>query len=257
VSARDLPGKAWRHARWELGRAVDALLERRHGVETARHDTLEEIGVDASAGRWHHPSDWVSVRRAIAGLDPGPEDVFADFGSGRGRAVLVAAGFPFKRVIGVELSDRLTDVAQENVRRYRGPRACGAVELVTANALAYEIPDDLTVAYLYAPFDGEVFDGWLANVLASLDRRPRTFRVVYNYPNEHNRLMATGRAEPLSVAPRSWPARREAPDDVIVTYLLLPEGGRDSLPGPAPLPDATLDRAPAWRGQYDPGFHFG
>jgi hypothetical protein len=94
-------------------------------------------------------------------------------------------------------------------------------------------------------------------VIASLDRRPRVFRVVYNYPNEHDRLLASGRAEPIAVAPRSWPSRPWAKDDVVVTYLLLPEGGRDALPGPAPQPDASLERLPAWRGPYDPGFHFG
>jgi hypothetical protein len=252
-----LATKVRRRGRLALARTAEALLERRYGVESARHDTLAELGIEAADRRWHHPSDWISVRRALARLAPTPEDVFVDFGSGRGRAVLLAAGFPFRRVVGVELSDRLTAVARENLRRYRGRIRCAEVEFVTADATEYEIPDDLTVAYLYAPFGGDVFAAWLRNLLASLDRTPRVLRLVFNYPSEHNRLIASGRAEVLSVGPRSWPARREALDDVIVTYLLLPEGGRARLAGRVPEPDATVDRAPGWRGTYDPGFHFG
>jgi hypothetical protein len=51
VTVRALGEKAWRHARWRAGVTVDALLERRHGVETARHDTREEAGIDEAAGR--------------------------------------------------------------------------------------------------------------------------------------------------------------------------------------------------------------
>jgi methylase of polypeptide subunit release factors len=48
-----------------------------------------------------------------------PSADFADLGSGKGAALIVAGGFPIKRAIGVELDDALTRVARENAERAR------------------------------------------------------------------------------------------------------------------------------------------
>ena len=61
-------------------------------------------------------SHWVGVRRALNRLAVTRDDVFADFGSGKGPAVLVAATFPFRRAIGVEISDDLTRSATRQPR---------------------------------------------------------------------------------------------------------------------------------------------
>ena len=52
--------------------------------------------------------------------------------------------------------------------------------------LEYEIPDDLSVVYLYNPFTGLLFARFIERLLRSLERRPRPLRLVYNYPFEHN-----------------------------------------------------------------------
>jgi hypothetical protein len=43
---------------------------------------------------------------------------FIDLGSGKGRALLMASAYPFKRIIGVEFMPELHRVAQENIRKY-------------------------------------------------------------------------------------------------------------------------------------------
>src|SRR5712671_731625 len=40
---------------------------------------------------------------------------FIDFGSGKGRAMLVASQFHFRQVIGIELNPNLADIAQSNI----------------------------------------------------------------------------------------------------------------------------------------------
>lgn len=46
------------------------------------------------------------------------EYVFVDFGSGKGRTLLLAAEFNFKRIIGVEFARELHDTAVKNVKNY-------------------------------------------------------------------------------------------------------------------------------------------
>jgi hypothetical protein len=42
--------------------------------------------------------------------------VFIDFGSGKGRPLLLATQFPFKHIIGVEFSEELHRIAEENIQ---------------------------------------------------------------------------------------------------------------------------------------------
>jgi len=47
---------------------------------------------------------------------------FVDLGSGKGRVLLMASHYPFKRIIGVEFIPELHQVAQENIRKYTEQR---------------------------------------------------------------------------------------------------------------------------------------
>jgi SAM-dependent methyltransferase len=50
---------------------------------------------------------------------------FIDIGSGKGRMLLLAAEFPFRRVIGIEFASDSHALAQQNVKTYRNPnQAC-------------------------------------------------------------------------------------------------------------------------------------
>ena len=48
--------------------------------------------------------------------NPG-QDVFVDYGAGKGRTVVLASTYQFKRVIGVELAPELAAIAEENLFR--------------------------------------------------------------------------------------------------------------------------------------------
>jgi hypothetical protein len=71
------------------------------------------------------------------------------------------------------------------------------VELVTADATDYRLPDDVTVAYFANPFTGDIFRTVIEQLLESLDRRPRRLRLIYRNPVEHDYLMSTGRFRPV------------------------------------------------------------
>ena len=60
----------------------------------------------------------------LASIDLGDHDLtFIDLGSGKGRAVLLASLYPFRRLIGVEFSPELTEVARLNVQAVSSCRA--------------------------------------------------------------------------------------------------------------------------------------
>jgi SAM-dependent methyltransferase len=162
--------------------------------ETADAVSLDSLGIERPDSVRYAASPWWILRWLLPQSAVRPSDVFVEFGCGKGRVVLDAARrYPFKRVVGVELSPCLSDVARGLVERERGRLRCGDVRIETVDAAAYSIPDDMTLAYLYNPFNGATFERVCANIVASLDRAPRTLRVIYLHPADHATLVDTGR----------------------------------------------------------------
>lgn len=120
-------------------------------------------------------------------------DTFVDFGSGKGRVLHQAARHPFRRVIGVEISQELAQAASALVAANRHRYRCRDVEVVVSDAADFTVPDDMTIAYLYNPFTGETLDAVLRNMVSSLDRSPRLIRLIYVRPDHAERVLATGR----------------------------------------------------------------
>ncbi len=108
---------------------------------------------------------------------------FVDIGAGKGRALLIAAQFPFKRIVGVEFSPGLVATARRNVEVYvRSLKTPADMEVICADASDYELPSDNIVVYLFNPFNGPTFSGFLARLERSLRENPRTIYLVYWSP---------------------------------------------------------------------------
>jgi len=170
-----------------------ALAERRYGIRTAGVVELDDLGIAGPDRSRYKPTPWRALRRGLPIASVNHEDVFLDLGSGMGR-VVVQAGlhYPFRRVIGVELSSSLHAVAVENVARNQNRFRGGDVVLVNGDVTDFEIPDDITVVFLNNPFTGETFSDVATRLVASVRRSPRPLRIVYFNPVEHERLLSTG-----------------------------------------------------------------
>ena len=171
------------------------VFERGDFIDTGPEVRLGELGLDEPDRYRYVPTGRFVVSRLLRRIGAGPGDVFIDVGSGKGRVVYQAARHPFKRVIGLEIAEELNRVARYNVEHNKERLKCHDVELITADALDYEFPDDLTVAYFYHPFGGETFAQVIDNLIASLDRNPRELYLVYGYPLEAGYIHGTGRFE--------------------------------------------------------------
>jgi SAM-dependent methyltransferase len=78
---------------------------------------------------------------------------FVDVGAGKGRALLLAAELPFRKVIGVELSEELSRIAQKNVARWtRVVRPKSKIRVVQGDAAKFRWPRTPLLVYLYNPF---------------------------------------------------------------------------------------------------------
>lgn len=102
-----------------------------------------------------------------------------DFGSGKGRVLVTAMGFPFRSVVGVEISPELDGIAQRNLRRYRGKRACRDVRSLCMDVREYAIEPTPSVYYFFSPFTEPVMRPVLENIFRSLGQHPRDCFIMY------------------------------------------------------------------------------
>src|SRR5689334_20151383 len=100
------------------------------------------------------PSNPRLVRGVLDGLQVDyAQFPFIDYGSGKGRVLIVAAGFPFKEVIGVEFSRELHETALKNIARIRRDMIrCGEVTSLHCDAASFQPPGSNLVCYFYNPF---------------------------------------------------------------------------------------------------------
>jgi SAM-dependent methyltransferase len=190
-------------------RVSTAVIDRILNVDTAQPVDLAQLGLDAPDRVSYEAAGWRDLRRILRPAEVSGDDVFLDLGSGKGRMILLAARYRFRRVIGVEVAEPLAAVARRNVATCRLRPRCDDIQLVTADVLDYRIPDDVSVVYMFNPFRGAIFDAVVAELVASVDRRPRRLRLIYRNGRNCERLMRTGRfrlvRESLGLRPgRAW-----------------------------------------------------
>jgi SAM-dependent methyltransferase len=108
---------------------------------------------------------------------------FLDLGSGKGRTLLMASEYPFRRVVGVELLPELNQLAQENIREFQSDtRNCGAVESHCEDARTFAFPDEPLLVYLFNPLLESGLAQAVRNLEHSLRAHPRPVIVLYHNP---------------------------------------------------------------------------
>lgn len=168
----------------EFGVRTSGLIAGRHlhsGNVNDRHSTAY-YGIAPSVFR----SMLIRWRRChpMAHID---EFTLVDLGAGMGRAMLLAAEYPFRAVIGVELHPTLARIARRNMAVWRASgRARAPMRIVCADAAAFDPPAGPCVLFLFNPFGGAVLRRVLARWTRGSARRKSEFDLLYvNNEQEH------------------------------------------------------------------------
>lgn len=162
-------------------------FDRTFDVQTSGIVSLTHLDMENASwihGVRYQPIYAVNFGELLEGMDIDYEQTcFIDIGSGKGRALLLASRLPFKKIVGVEFSKELVDVAAENLRRYQDPaQVCHNIELVCVDAADYELPSEPLLLYMYNPFAAPVMRHFVRRVVDSFAQRPRRITVVYFNP---------------------------------------------------------------------------
>jgi hypothetical protein len=163
----------------------DGIYGTRTSLIISQFEMPENISIDRlfNSSRFH-PSPVLTVQFALEMLEEFGiryEDfVFIDIGTGTGRNLLLASAYPFKRMIGVEISTFLCDIARENIRSYDAfnGKPCGA-ELYCQDILEFSLPDNDLVLYFWEPFKDKVANPFIEKIEELIREKKRRVVLIF------------------------------------------------------------------------------
>ena len=123
------------------------------------------------------------------------EFTFIDIGSGKGRTLLLASEYPFRKIVGVELIPELHRAAEENVAAYRSksspassdagverttPSDAPAITTLCLDARHFVFPDSPLLVYLFNPLPEARLREVIRNIETSWQSSPRDIWILYH-----------------------------------------------------------------------------
>ncbi len=176
-----------RRAAMRAARRADEAFDEQFGTDTAGRISTSKLDIESSDWVFGHgyqaaSAEW--LREVIGRLGIRHADYhFFDLGCGKARPVLVASDFPFARVVGVEWSPELVEVARKNLEVYAHPaQACRDIEVRRGDATTTALPAAPLVIYMYNPFTSEIMSRCIENIERRVEGGGGPVVVLYANP---------------------------------------------------------------------------
>jgi SAM-dependent methyltransferase len=173
--------------------AAELRYDRKLGIDTSGFVVPDELGVGEGEGRAYMGTPPGIAHFLIGRIAQRARGfTFLDVGSGKGRVLLIASRFPFRKVVGFEHSEQMNAVAASNVRQFaKHYPGMAPVEIVGGDATRLPLPEGPLVMFLFNPFGPGLMREFAASVKASYQQSPRKIICLYYnalFPEEFDRL---------------------------------------------------------------------
>lgn len=159
--------------------------EKKYNINTTGADELKNLskkGIDISHATMYMPISYLLVEKIFSQLPPKPGIHFLDIGCGKGRALCVAAHKGYNNITGIDFSKELCDDAIVNLQTAKQKLPALQYEVITKDAMNFEIPADVDRIFLFNPFDVVIMGAVVFNIMESAREYPREIIVAYANP---------------------------------------------------------------------------
>ena len=146
--------------------------EKKYQINTITIDKLRNASIQSDNIR--HASiyqgvGYYSLQKAFSYLkEINANNNLADFGSGKGRVLAVAAWYGFHNITGVDFSRTLCNDAEKNIALIKPLYPETVFKIICEDAVNYKIEKDTNVFFFFIPFDELVILPVVKNILHSI-----------------------------------------------------------------------------------------
>ncbi|MGN6250011.1 MAG: hypothetical protein ACTHNG_16780 [Ginsengibacter sp.] len=160
--------------------------EKKYNLDTVRINRLNNENIESENlvhASIYQASSYYLIEKAFSFFENEIKDgAFVDFGCGKGRVLIMAAHFGFKKINGIEFSQKLCVDAEANVDQVEALFANTVFKILNEDAAGYRIENDQNFFFFFNPFDEVVMLEVVKNILLSLKQNPRKIFVIYINP---------------------------------------------------------------------------
>jgi len=173
------------------------IFDYKYNVKTYKDTSLQDLQFDSINKKVAVDYETIppfSINKILNSIDIHKEDVFVDFGCGKGRVLLVASQYRFKKIVGIEFSPELVDIARFNInicKKYNNFNI-DRIEIIKEDVLDYKYNNDESVFYLFNPFSNIILDPLCDQIIKSINRKPRRVYILYYHPKFENIIIDKG-----------------------------------------------------------------
>lgn len=166
-----------------------SYYDKKFGIETTKQYFSTCDLSDNKDSCPYEAAPYRRLKKIINYLRLSSEDVFIDFGSGKGRVVFFAAMQKIKKAIGVEVNRDLVAIAKNNLNSLKSDSisVSTAIEFINSDVSAFDIKEG-NIFFLFNPFGYKTLITIIENIKKSLIISPREIRIVYLNPIHRNLL---------------------------------------------------------------------
>ena len=157
--------------------------ERKYGINTIGIDNLSTLDENQTEhATIYMPAIYPVLELVFQQINVAHISHLLDIGSGKGRAICVAAAKGCKKVSGIDISKSLCMDALQNLSIIQQQHPSILAKVILKDALLYEIPEDIDCIFLFNPFDAYLMEEVVKNIKKSLSLHPRKLTVIYANP---------------------------------------------------------------------------
>ena len=170
--------------------------EKKYGINSMPIDDLTLLNVEGSNkdhASIYQGANYYLLEKAFDYLvEAGASGDLVDFGSGKGRIMIVAAHYGFKQITGIDFAPALCNMARKNIDSIKGNFPEVKFNVLCDDAVNYTIQHTENVFFFFNPFDEIVMLKVVKNILQSHRKNPREIFVVYINPVEKEIFLSAG-----------------------------------------------------------------
>ena len=150
-----------------------------HGTDFGGRIYHGELGISRERANDYSATPY-ELMKSLKKLNITPKDSIADLGSGKGFALFYMSKFAFAKIAGIELSERMVNICNDNIRKLLPNDK--RINVECCDAAIWGSYDEYNMFYIYNSFPKKVMKEVLQSINQSIERRPRKVLILYLYP---------------------------------------------------------------------------
>jgi SAM-dependent methyltransferase len=170
--------------------------EKKYQLDTIKVDTLQHQKIRSNNLKHasiYQGTNYYLIEHAFDFLkEENVNNNLVDFGCGKGRILVVAAYYGFKKITGIDFSQLLCNEAEINIEKIKPLYPLVNFTIICDDAINYSLKDDDSVFFFFNPFDEIVMLQVVKNILSSLKKNRRKIYVVYVNPLHKEIFLSAG-----------------------------------------------------------------